>query len=192
MANLSSITTKFNFIINYPNDVNVDIINLLKVFCENNTSEYYFILHDKDIDANAELKTKHIHLLFIVNKRARLLTMIKRLSQNIFNSDDLKYLNLFTVDIWREHDLGIQYLVHKNDSDKYQYDVKSVYTNDKEYLKTVLEFQIERALDIDKLIQLCYENDSILDVFRLIGLNNSRNYLNLIREIYARIHPLPF
>lgn len=194
MANLSSQTNNYSMVINLPKDNSIklmELINKLDTFCMNNTKEYFFIVHDKDINENGELKTVHIHLLFS-SKKCRLLTMIKRVAVNIFGKDDFKTITLISCDIWREHDLGIQYLIHKNDKEKYQYDIKEVFTNDKEYLKSVVDYQVETKLNIGKLINLCYQYDSILDVFMEIGLANSKNYLNLINAIYNRIHKLPF
>ena len=182
---LDSQTKKFNVIINFPYQCrDTDVLSKINTFCNKYANEYYYILHDKDVDEFGQVKTKHIHLLFTYKeKRTRLKRMLSLLNGEIFGGMD-KTRSLITIAIWKDYEFGIQYLIHKNDEDKYQYKVSDVYTSDLETLTEVMDYTAEGSLSIDKIKVYCWEANSLTEVLTRVGLVNSRNYLNVIKTIY--------
>ena len=85
--------------------------------------KYYAIKHDRDLDSNGELKHLHYHLVIKLQKGVRLSTM-----RNVV--DELWHCPNNNVDSVRSFNASIQYLIHKNDEDKFQYDESDVMTND--------------------------------------------------------------
>ena len=120
MQNLNSQIKAFSFVIDESiTNISFNIEYLLKRIQEwvnirrddeRTLEEYYYILHDLDTDDNGELKTKHIHLLYSLSKRVRAKTELNALCDFLFG--DCKYVNLISIDKWRYHDEGIQYLCH--------------------------------------------------------------------------------
>ena len=77
--------------------------------------DYALILHDKDSDENGELKKAHWHVVL-------------RFGQAVWNTAVCKDLGIEEnyLEKPRSFDNALLYLVHFNDSDKYQYDVSEV------------------------------------------------------------------
>ena len=189
---LDSQTKKVALVINFPPNCDIDnTISKLENYLKDNVIEYYFILHDSDTDGlGGPKKTKHLHVVFLLDKKARLLTIINRFCNAIYESD--KYTNLFSIQSVKDYDCAIAYLVHKNDKFKFQYDSKLVKTNNEEYLRGVLNSENSRELSIDYIEQLCDECTSSIDVLKKVGLWNAKTYLNVIAYIWQKHKGLPF
>lgn len=93
---------------------NLDHIELLKQLT--NKYNYAYILHDKDTNDDGTLKKEHIHLL-IFFKNAR------------WGSSILKEINIDNTNLieFRENKANaIQYLIHSNNLNKYQYNIEDI------------------------------------------------------------------
>ena len=84
-----------------------------------NKYDYAYILHDKDTDDNGDLKKAHIHLLLFFSNA--------RWGSSILKEIDIDNPNLIE---FRENKANaIQYLIHSNNHNKYQYDYTSIISN---------------------------------------------------------------
>ena len=85
---------------------------------------YAFIIHDRDINDNGEIKTVHIHLYLCSDKRHQLKYYIYLLSDLLNINEELISVRVSNSDAG-----DIQYLVHKNNKEKFQYNVDDIKTN---------------------------------------------------------------
>lgn len=75
-----------------------------------------YIYHDKDIKEDGSLKKPHYHLLIVFPREK---------SINKLSKETGVPLNLIK---WKAYlDLSVQYLVHQNNPEKYQYDVEDIH-----------------------------------------------------------------
>ena len=104
----------------YPEDsTHVQAIEKIK-----ESYDYAFILHDKDCDEDGVVKKAHWHVVL-------------RFKNQNWNSSIAKDLGieLNYIQKVKNFDNALQYLIHYNDSDKYQYDLSEVKGNLKNRLK---------------------------------------------------------
>lgn len=136
---LDSMTKTCRCVINFPFKRNLlDALDDLSA----NQYQYACIIHDKDVDRSGVLKTKHLHLVFECPKRHRLSFYINRLTE-YFGVEP----NQVSIQVSNSYAGDIQYLIHKNNNDKFQYPVsaiKSSYSLDRlnEYLTVELHQEI--------------------------------------------------
>lgn len=188
MATLETRTAKVNAIISLKDkDINAirsAIMVDLKSWCENNCDIFAFILHDKDVLENGEIKTPHIHLVFIYKtNRKRLNTILTDLAQYIG-------VNTLAISIDKMSDLvgSLQYLIHKNNSDKHQYDINDITTNISSGEMTTYMASDSKSMSIEYLIGVISKNRSKIDIMREIGLTYYHMYRNVINDIYNEIY----
>lgn len=101
-------TDKFKYftLVLYPDDTNCS--NLLDHIVSNYS--YRYILHDKDVDENGNLKKPHFHVVWQVPSPRTIESLKKELS--------VPYLeNVRTIKKM------LQYLTHANEKDKFHYDI---------------------------------------------------------------------
>lgn len=80
---------------------------------------YAWILHDKDTNDDGSLKKEHIHLLIFFDNA--------RWSNSILKEINIDNKNLIE---FRENKANaIQYLIHSNNFNKYQYNISDIYSN---------------------------------------------------------------
>ena len=157
---------------NSPN-YTIDILKLLTDYYKG--CKCYLIMHDKDIDEKGELKTPHFHFVLALENR--------RSKENILNdiSTLLKIpLNCVSADDCKFIQGAIRYLVHYDNSDKYQYSVEDIKTNDDKYNRYFLDF--------DEYIQVC---DSTSEVVKLFGAEKANKFLRLIKQLQEERNGTP-
>ena len=113
-------TKLFDIVIEYSdlNNENIIDFDLLRAVLSGSAEFYAFILHDKDInDLTGESKRPHIHIYVKTYNRTRRLTYLKLLSRNL--EIDPNRITIINAD---NEILRIQYMIHKNNPDKYQYE----------------------------------------------------------------------
>lgn len=142
---------------------------------------FAYIFHDKDIDNNGVLKRRHLHLVFECPTRRRLSYYIRHLS-SMFGVESSQV----QVEVSNNFDWDIQYLLHKNNADKYQYDLCDIVTNMpynelQERLTTVVHKEIT-AKGIFDIVKSCRTKSSV--IFKL-GIGNANIYKNII-DTYCR------
>lgn len=120
-----------------------------------NEYNFAYILHDKDIiEDTGELKKPHWHVILYFDNPHYLLSLAKDLGikPNYIKTDELKK--------------GLEYLIHKNNTDKYQYPIDEVKGPLKDKLLTFLGNSSQ------------VEKQSILLLYQLINSFDGPIYLN--------------
>lgn len=124
MSNLTLQTKSLNIVISLKL-INFDQFKeLLTKWCVSYCEQYAFILHDKDITGEGVAKIPHIHLVCYLFKRQRLKQCLYQISEQCHID-----INAISIDKTSNIDASIQYLIHKGYPDKFQYDIKDIYTN---------------------------------------------------------------
>lgn len=136
--------------------------------------DYAFILHDKDCDENGEVKKEHWHVVL-------------RFKQAVWNTAIAKEIGLTEnyIQQARNFENTLQYLMHYNDSDKYQYPLddvqgplkkrlaESISKQEKSEGEKVIEIidyitKSEKRLTVTQLSRYCAEN-GLWSEFRRAG-----------------------
>ena len=102
----------------------IDAIGYYKMQCERykTIKKYAMILHDKDVDDKGEPKKPHIHLMLYFGQSFDTDNLLKW-----FEHVDLKENQIEKIKInWVS---ALEYLTHKNDDTKYQYDSNDIIAN---------------------------------------------------------------
>lgn len=155
------------------------ILEKLEQFCLSSCEIYAFILHDKDVLDSGELKHKHIHLV------GTLRSSKIRLSTTLNNISEICGLNTDAISIEKLADIngGIQYLIHKNQPSKYQYDVSFIKSN-------LSSSELQCYLDSGQGFSLSTIEESIIKnkgnrrlIMRDIGLVYYHNYRREIIDL---------
>lgn len=188
MASLTTQTGKINAVISLK-DINIDTINndilkSLKVWCENNCQLFAFILHDKDILEDGEKKTNHIHLVALMK------TNRKRLSTILSDLASFLGLNTFAISIDKMSDIvgSLQYLIHKNNSDKHKYELAAITTNISDGEMATYMTSDSKSMSIEYLIGVVESNRSKIEIMRIVGLTYYHLYRHVINDIYNEIY----
>lgn len=158
-------------------NINIDNVSLLS----SSGFTFALILHDKDINDKGEKKFNHLHIILMSNKILRGKQVLKRLA-DIFECD----YNNIQVDECLSVVGSIQYLIHKNDINKYQYDRNDIITNLKaDLLESYLNADIEAKTELtsSSLIDLILSSTNRVDLIKKIGLGNYSTYRNTINDI---------
>lgn len=128
MKKLEDIRSRCFHLILYPDDKNhLEIIDLIE-----NHYNYAKILHDKDlIDGTENVKKPHFHIILYFSNAKYLSSLSKelKLAPNYIRTEELRS--------------GLEYLIHKNNKDKYQYNVEEVDGPLKDNLLSYLSNSIE-------------------------------------------------
>lgn len=146
----------------YPDSESYDCEHLLSII-RSKFIDWAYILHDKDTDDNGELKKPHIH--WVGRATPRTLSVVSNFLG--FPEND--------IEIVKNFDNMVMYLIHLNDIDKFQYssdDVETNLPNIGQLLRRKSEGQIVKDLASAKmekswygLVQYAVDTDSY-DVLR--------------------------
>lgn len=185
MSNLYKKATKFNIVIRKKVYLQTsDILN----FCDNHFSNYAFITHDEE-----DINKVHYHIVGITRAQIRLSTLLNKLV------DYFKFDNPFGIEIEIAYSLegSIQYLTHKNQTEKKQYKYEDIHIhwNDKEEFKLLYEMTIKEKEITTRFLYDCIkdcalENDyygnsivCIPQLLQVLGLKNFNKYQGVIKMI---------
>lgn len=134
----------------YPEDsTHVQAIEKIK-----ESYDYAFILHDKDCDEDGVVKKAHWHVVL-------------RFKNQNWNSSVAKDLGieLNYIQKVKNFDNALQYLIHYNDTDKYQYDLSEVKGNLRSRLKEKINASNKTEGEkVMELIEWIESYDSIVSV----------------------------
>lgn len=140
---------------------------------------YATILHDKDIDNKGVLKNPHWHLIIKLEKRVRAKTILLRLCEILKTSAENIQINECFNFI-----SSVQYLIHKNDSDKFQYDIDNIYHNMGLALSMYLESsQKDIEFTTDMIIDIVESCQDTIDLIRTLGIYRYNSLRNTISDI---------
>lgn len=150
--------------------------NIVKKICddENNILDYIFICHDKDTFINdngeSELKKPHIHLLIKCNCPYYSSTIY-----NKFHIDDNNVLVVCPQDLSKD----VQYLIHLNDKEKFQYSKDELVYNSNFFFKY---FDKTIINEFDELSLCCLDiarGMKRIDLLKKYGQLYVKNYSSL-------------
>lgn len=138
------------------------------IVAQETNCQFYYILHDKDND-----ELPHYHL--VINYK----------NAHFFNSLRLKYYGAH-LETCNYLNLSIQYLIHKNNPEKYQYDVSSICTNDVfESVDFMLSTQDFEKLDTPSLLQSIASGEvyNITSACLKYGIGQVQSKRSLIKDL---------
>lgn len=174
----------FMAVINAPNEKSTQEqlqflnANLLQI---NNTTNYPFIasiIHDKDIEINGELKTLHAHIFIDTPLNPTKRQLLNDLSKELNIDKDLISLTPTKSDF-----LLVQYLIHKNDKLKTQYNRENIITNDSEELEKRLNKIYRKPLNEEELQNEIFISNTFTDLIKKIGLENAKKYQSCFKQV---------
>lgn len=137
------------------------------------------MLHDKDLTETKEHKTIHLHAfieLFETSKQPTKTALLNELS-NLLEIDK----NLISIEKTENDYLGVQYLTHKNDKSKYQYDYSNIKTNNETLLKQKYFTIYQKPNDIMTDILNCKTLTELMTAQGITIANKYRNTFNQIK-----------
>lgn len=148
---------------------------------------YAMALHDLDTKLNEDgdvvSKTLHFHFVCVLKGATRVSTFINRVS------DSCGVLSVaVTADKCSSVESALQYLIHKNDPDKHQYDESIIVrTWDEGDFRVLMESE-PLQVSFDYFFRVCSQANSIVDVIRNVGISKYHAYRNTIQDIYKAIN----
>lgn len=155
------------------NDLKPLLVNYLSNACH----EYAFILHSLDTLEDGSIKTPHIHFCGNFKTVKRLSTILGEVS-NVLGVSPLAV----TISKYESFSACIQYLVHKNNPEKYQYFNDEIVTNiPSEEMDAFMEDDLK--FDGDTLIKMVLSSPDRVSLIRTLGLTRYRLYRNIIGDI---------
>lgn len=182
MANLNTQTGKILLVINFEDkEVDKGVIDNLKDWLEKNTKQYAFILHDKDILEDGTKKTPHLHAVCnMKTTKQRIATILNDLTKSLNIS-----AFLVSIDKYSSFHSSIQYLIHKNNDEKYQYDIEDIVTNiPRQELDLFMKYETQSdELTAERLIDVVKKSNKRTDIMREVGLFNYRINRPVIMDI---------
>lgn len=186
MSNQTLKYKNFSLVLETYDNVNENEINetYLISWLNVNCNFYAFILHDNDLNnETGELKRPHYHIYISLRVRNRFTWVINQLSATLSVSK-----NIISIEPTISELLTIQYLLHLNDKDKYQYPDFLIETNNREYLNELLYTNGPRILTTNMLISIVEQKGgNKLSILREIGLGNFTKYHRVIEMIINEI-----
>ena len=137
------------------------------------------IIHDKDILENGEIKHTHAHVFINSPTKSTCKQMLLRFTELLQVSPQQ-----IQIQGTNNEYLQVQYLVHKNDLDKHQYNFTDIKTNDAKLLETLFD----KIYTSPEQIKLNQERD-ILECKTIIELLNRQGleFTNRHRAIFNQI-----
>lgn len=150
-------------------------------FLNNSGFRYYYIIHDNDVSENGEVIRPHLHLVVTGLKRWR----VKQLLNDLADCLDTNVENIQIEEV-KNITASIQYLIHKNDTAKYQYDYRKIFTNDSDNLVPILNETIKTStITTDRLIDLILKDKvEKLELIKIIGIGSYSHFKSAINDLY--------
>lgn len=179
-TNINVRTGKITGVIRLARDLTDNEVSKFHIFCNSILGDYYFIVHDKDVNDDGTLKTKHLHFVIESSNRKHLSTWLNMIT------DALGLENSNGIEIQKTTAFvgSVQYLTHQNYKDKTPYDMALVKTNvGDEQLETILNMS-RSGLDIDYLLYVVESSPTLIDVMKQLGLNYYHIYRATINDIW--------
>lgn len=197
MSNLDTQCKSFNVVFNIPyrfkiiEDFNI-CLEKLNDSLSRNCMFYASIKHDKDTDKDGCLKIIHFHYVITCASRKRISTMLYFLADSLgYDVNNIDLLNTIQIDKCDSVPLSIQYLIHKNNADKYQYDTKDIVTNysDKD-LQDYLSFE-SQEITTRYLYDLIISGKSDVEIMFIIGVGRYHLFKGCISDIRYALRNTP-
>lgn len=159
----------------YPDSESYDCETLLSTI-RSKFFDWAYILHDKDVDINGELKKPHIH--WVGRATPRCLSVVSNFLGLPEND----------IEVVKNFDNMVMYLIHLNDIDKFQYspdDVETNLPNIGQLLRRLSEGQIVKDLASAKMQKSWY--DLVQYAVDIDSYDILRRNLGVIRLIWEEV-----
>ena len=141
---------------------------------------YAFVLHNKDVKESGEIEREHYHVVIVLKSPYSKTTIINDIAKCLMINK-----NCIGSRKIRDFVLMVQYLIHKNDKEKYQYDLLDIWTSDTNEVIGIMNEGISQYdLDINYLIELVNCCDSLTSVYKELGLKKSRTYRSILIDLW--------
>ena len=139
------------------------------------------IIHDKDLTDNGEPKTIHAHAYIETNEKHTKKQFLDMLNE-ILKIDRQR----ISVEGTKSNILMLQYLTHKNQPNKAQYEVDRIITNKKELLNERMNTQYktkeQKQNDLLNDIKTCTSVSELAEKQGIETANKFRNIFNQIKQ----------
>lgn len=141
---------------------------------------YYACLHNKDLDKNGELKRAHLHIVIVSMKRLR----VKQLLNYFIDLCGTNHENI-QIDEIVSLVASVQYLLHINDCNKYQYPRCELLTNRESDADAILiENPSTNELTTAILIDFIFNQElSRFELISAIGIGKYQHYRHTINDL---------
>lgn len=174
-------TNKYCVIINCQDLANnkwIDYKSLENAFAYNQNCLYWYILHDKDIKDNGELKTPHFHLvLWFKFKSCYKQYVIDYLSDLLGCSKEV-----ISVEPMEDLNKSLRYLTHIDNEDKYRYCEEDVKTNSSViYYRSVFGSSLTAQYLVECLKFTNFNKVRLIDTF--ITLQEYKRYRDVLDDL---------
>lgn len=159
----------------YPDSESYDCETLLSII-RSKFIDWAYILHDKDVNENGELKKSHIH--WVGRATPRCLSVVSNFLGLPEND----------IEVVKNFDNMVMYLIHLNDIDKFQYspdDVETNLPNIGQLLRRQSEGQIVKDLASAKMQKSWY--DLVQYAVDIDSYDILRRNLGVIRLIWEEV-----
>ena len=159
----------------YPDSLSYDCETLLSTI-RSKFIDWAYILHDKDVNENGELKKPHIH--WVGRATPRCLSVVSNFLGLPEND----------IEVVKNFDNMVMYLIHLNDIDKFQYspdDVETNLPNIGQLLRRQSEGQIVKDLASAKMQKSWY--DLVQYAVDIDSYDILRRNLGVIRLIWEEV-----
>lgn len=176
ITKVSAVISFQNFNREYVEGVSGDLDKWL----QEQTSLYAYIIHDRDLlDDGCTFKTLHMHIVFQLSKKKRVSTIINALA-------DIYAVSPLAVSVEQAFSIegAIQYLVHKNQKEKYQYSVDDIHTDIQDDEMDMIMDTTTIAADFDRIKSICYGAEDLLEVIEKVGMSTYQHYRATILDIF--------
>ena len=138
---------------------------------------YAYAVHDKDVDEEGKLKQSHIHLILVTHCTCSLSAIRRWFAGFLDNGKEITTTAQAVTDVYQVYD----YLTHKHNPEKYQYDSSIIHCNDFGY------FRADERSSYDNLTlasEMLLTGSSVRELGRTFGrdfilhYNSIKSYVN--------------
>lgn len=157
----------------------VESAESLRDYLAANCSLWAFIKHDLDVQVDGSFKTPHVHIVATGLHRKRLSTWISDISK-------VMQVGVFAVNVepLSSFEAQFQYLIHKNNPEKHQYDISEVVTNIPSDQYDLYLDASRAPLDFDEIVRLCESTDDLIDIIEYLGITSWLTYHRVVKDIW--------
>lgn len=167
-------------VINAPTDKTIyEVFNDLEWYLIRECDNWFRIIHDKDIQEDGTPKTPHIHCIVELKSRVRFSTMLSRTSE--YCKIPVKCISLQDI---RNMPKIIQYLTHKNDKSKYQYEDDQVDTNNRDRYTYLVKSEDKVALTTEELFDIIDNSKNVRELVKAVGIDMYVKYGRVIEMLW--------
>lgn len=143
---------------------------------------YAYHLQEMDMETG-EMKRPHIHIYIEYHESERIGKRLKELA-TVYQCNKMAV----SIQAAKSEVGSIQYLIHKKNPEKQQYDKSIIFSNySKDDLETILNAD-DVQITFDRLRSLCCSCRCISDVAEVIGISYYRAYRPVIYDIWNDVH----